>query len=155
MTVVVCDGAHVVVDSGGFSGDVVHRVQKWERTNGGIIIRVGNSMVSGALAEWYKKERSEFPNGAKLADGLAELIVVFVDVGGGLSALRYSTSEVPDVMMNEWAFGSGRDFAYGNLYGTHDAVNAAYAACHYSPHCALPLDVFTLINGKIKHEVRT
>jgi hypothetical protein len=140
--------------AGGFSGDVVHRVRKWERVNGVILIRVGNSMVSGALAEWYKKERSEFPNGAKLADGLAELLVVFLDIGDKLSALRYSTSEVPDVMLDEWAFGSGREVAYGNLYGTHDAINAAYAACHYAPHCALPLDVFTLINGRIEHEVR-
>lgn len=159
MTIVVCDGAQVAIDSGGSNGDVVHRIQKWEWiTEGDIVaVRVGNSMVSGALLEWYKGER-DFPSGAKLADGLAELIVFSgwaYNHSSMIEGRRYSTSEKPDILRDYWAFGAGRDFAYGNLYGTRDAVNAAKAACHYSPHCAMPLDVFTFRNGKLVHEVYT
>ena len=150
MTVVVYDGSTVAVDSGGSQDGTVHRIKKWYLSENEhvLIVRVGNSMVSGAMLEWWKGERSEFPNGAKLADGLAELIVFHAEG----TVLRYATSEQPDVIRKSCAFGSGKDFAYGALHWGANAKMAVEAACYYSVHCHTPIDTFLSREGKWVHE---
>lgn len=157
MTVVAFDGRRVAVDSGGSSNDTIHRVQKWElyENNTKLLVRVGNSMVSAALLEWYKGER-DFPNAAHLADGLAELLVFYLggivssgsaypyEYDGLIRCQRFSNSKTPDVIADACAFGSGKDFAYGALYCGAPAYQATAAACFYSPWCADPVHVFKL-----------
>ena len=150
MTLVVRKDNVLVVDSACTTELVQHRVQKWKFLGGeinSVAVMVGNPLVAGALLEWYELRDKDkaIPNAAKIADGVAELIVWH----GSRSVYRYSTSRIPQVCSASCAFGVGMDFAYGALHAGASALDAARAAAYYSPYVAAPFTSFVYEEGVV------
>lgn len=147
MTIIIIKHKQMVVDSGGAIGSLVHRVNKsqtLDRHNGkAVAAGYGVAAEASQLLNW-----SRSPSVVPFPFVKNAAMVVF----DGHSIELYERNPTPIRCKAPIALGTGAEVAYGALYAGADIVTAAKAACHYINGCALPLTLYTFVDGDILQE---
>lgn len=145
MSVVVWDGKTLAADRQVSDGSMVRtttkiRAIKTGKFKGHLIGAVGATATANLMMDWYEAgaNPSHFPyEYAKSSEMGASLIVITQDK----EIWRFDHLPVPIIMEDdEYATGSGRDFAYGAMSMGADAVQACEVACTHSTECGVAID---------------
>lgn len=146
MSVVVWDGKTLAADRQVTDGSMVRtttkiRVIKTGKFKGYLVGAVGATATANLMMDWFEAgARPEyFPYEYMKSDSLgASMVVITQDK----DIWRYDHLPVPIVMEDEeYATGSGRDFAYGAMSMGADAAKACEIACTHSTECGVAIDV--------------
>ena len=146
MSVVVWDGKTLAADRQVTDGSMVRtttkiRVIKTGKFKGYLVGAVGATATANLMMDWFEAgARPEyFPYEYMKSDALgASMVVITQDK----DIWRYDHLPVPIVMEDEeYATGSGRDFAYGAMSMGADAAKACEIACTHSTECGVAIDV--------------
>lgn len=145
MSVVVWDGKTLAADRQVSDGAMVRtttkiRAIKTGKFKGYLIGAVGATATANLLMDWFEAgaNPSHFPyEYAKSPELGASLIAITQDK----EIWRFDHLPVPIIMEDEeYATGSGREFAYGAMSMGADAVQACEVACTHSTECGVAID---------------
>lgn len=145
MSVVVWDGKTLAADRQVTDGSMVRsttkiRAIKTGKFKGYLMGAVGATATANLAMDWFESgaNPSHFPyEYMKNAEMGASLVVITQTK----EIWRFDHLPVPIIMEDEeYATGSGRDFAYGALSMGADAVQACEIACTHSVECGVAID---------------
>ena len=143
MTIIVCDGHSLVVDSAALMGGIVHSVQKFVYSKQYVAAAFGPQPVAASYLKWYANYRSDSslppPKFGTVNDPAG--LVVFTRLGE-LELMTVEATAFINVYPPKVALGDGAAFAYGALAHGANAYDAAKIACTYSPFCGGELHSF-------------
>lgn len=146
MSVVVWDGKTLAADRQVSDGSMVRTTTKIRQITTGkfkgyLIGAVGATATANLMMDWFEAGAKPefFPyEYAKSAEMGASLIVITQKK----EIWRFDHLPVPIIMEDdEYATGSGRDFAYGAMSMGADAAKACEVACTHSTECGVAIDV--------------
>jgi ATP-dependent protease HslVU (ClpYQ) peptidase subunit len=159
MSVVVWDGKTLAADRQVSDGSMVRtttkiRAIKTGRFKGYLMGAVGATATANLMMDWFETGAKPefFPyEYAKSAEMGASLIVITQKK----EIWRFDHLPVPIIMEDdEYATGSGRDFAYGAMSMGADATKACEVACTHSTECGVAIDViqWRKVNARTRPE---
>ena len=146
MSVVVWDGKTLAADRQVTDGSMVRtttkiRAIKTGKFKGYLMGAVGATATANLAMDWFEAgaNPSHFPyEYMKSSEMGASLVVITQDK----EIWRFDHLPVPIIMEDEeYATGSGRDFAYGALSMGADAAKACEIACGHSVECGVAIDI--------------
>lgn len=132
MSVIVWDGTTLAADMLAVNGNLKRKMTKVWRKGDMLIAGAGSAAGIQAMLEWVTSGASKetFPKLRETDD----VCLWVVNKNGAVA--KWEDSPYPLVYHDEqWADGSGRDFAYGALAMGADAVKAVEIACQYDAYC--------------------
>jgi len=144
MTIIVCDGHSLVVDSAALMGGIVHSVQKFVYSKQYVAAAFGPQPIAAAYLNWYPQHGSTrlYVNMPKFGGTDEPAGLVVFDRAGNLELLTVEATAFINVYPPKVALGDGAAFAYGALAHGANAYDAAKIACTYSPFCGGELHSF-------------
>lgn len=148
MSVIAWDGKTMAADKRAVIGGGFYRTTTK-------IFRVGNALVGYAgdadageeMLAWFDKDHADpklFPQSQRDKDGWAGLLVVW-EAG---EIWKYERTPFPiKFPPQQFAIGSGRDFAMAAMHLGKTAAEAVEVACALDPGCGNGIDMLTLPAG--------
>jgi ATP-dependent protease HslVU (ClpYQ) peptidase subunit len=144
MTVIVWDGVTLAADKQATQSDLARRVKKIRRIRGNLVGASGQWDLAQEMFDWFAQgaKRETWPATQRTDDKWVGLLVITPS----RKILKYESSPIPiDFTANRrYAFGSGRDFAYGAMEMGADARAAVLAASKFDINCGMGVDTLTL-----------
>ena len=146
MSVIVWDGKRLAADRQVSDGSMVRSTTKIRKITKGkfkgyLIGAVGATATANTLMDWFElgANPGQFPFEYAKSEMLGASLLVITQEK---EIWRFDHLPNPIVMEDEeYAHGSGRDFAYGAMSMGADAVMACEVACTHSTECGVAIDV--------------
>lgn len=144
MTIIVWDGVTLAADKQATQSDLARKVKKIRRIRGNLVGASGQWDLAQEMFDWFAQgaKREAWPATQRTDDKWVGLLVITPN----RKILKYESSPIPiDFTANKrYAFGSGRDFAYGAMEMGADARAAVLAASKFDINCGMGVDTLTL-----------
>lgn len=144
MTIIVWDGVTLAADRQATQSDIARKVKKIRRIRGHLVGASGQWDLAQEMFDWFAKgaKAEEWPASQRKDETWVGLLVI-TPKG---KILKYEQAPIPmDFSMNRnYAFGSGRDFAYGAMAMGADARDAVRVASQFCTGCGMGVDTLTL-----------
>lgn len=145
MTVIVWDGTTLAADRQATLGELRRAITKISQEGGYFFAFAGSHSVGLLLKAWFLDGRNPaaFPGDLVRSDEHNTTLYV-VDEKTGKTLCFESTHHPIEVEDKQWAFGSGRDFAYGAMSMGASAKEAVLIASQHCVTCGGGVDELTL-----------
>lgn len=143
MTTIAWDGRTLAADKAGDVGSLHITVTKIWRHGPMLMAGSGSAGCCNQMREWVKSgmNPNDFPASMKDKDCNCVFFIVFPDK----KVWRFESSHVPIELEDEqFAAGSGRDFALAAMHMGRDAVFAVELAAHFDPGTGRGIDTLVL-----------
>lgn len=146
MTVIAWDGKTLAADRRASLGNMHRTIHKLHRIGDCLCGSAGDSDMAQELLAWFRSgaEPKEFPPSQRDKDNWVGLLVVRPD--GDL--WRYERTPFPVVFpQQQFAIGSGRDFALAAMWCGKSAAEAVDIACRFDASCGNGVDTLSFVEG--------
>ena len=148
MTVIAWDGKTLAADKQATQSDMRRAVKKILKIKGNLLGASGDWDRAQEMFDWFAQgaDREKYPWFQKEDDKWVGMLVITPD----RRILKYERSPIPIDFSLEgvYAFGSGRDYAYGAMAMGANARKAVLIASRYDTGCGLGVDTLTLGGGR-------
>jgi len=141
VSVIAWDGRALAADKRACFGTVFRTTTKIFRVNGRLVGYAGDADSGEAMLAWYASGAipSDFP-ASQSTDSWSGLLVI--EPSGQI--IRYERTPHPlKFPPQQFAIGSGRDFAYAAMHLGKSAAEAVEVACVFDSGCGNGVDVLT------------
>ena len=142
MTVIAWDGKTLAADRRACLGNLYRTIHKLHRLSDCLCASAGGSDAAQELIAWFEAGRdpAAFPPSQRDKDSWAGLLVVWPDG----SLWRYERTPYPvKFPPQQFAIGSGRDFALAAMWLGKTAAEAVDVACRFDSSCGNGVDTLT------------
>lgn len=138
MTVIAFDGKTLAADKlATMGGGIGRAVTKIARHGDALLAITGSWDVGAEMREWWRAGADPVAFPVKAREDLATLIVFHAG-----RILVYASGPFPmEMVAQQCAFGSGRDYAEAAMYLGKSAREAVEVACVFQTDCGLGVDV--------------
>lgn len=144
MTVIVWDGVTLAADKQATQSDLGRKVKKIRRIRGNLVGVSGQWDLAQEMFDWFAQgaKREAWPATQRTDDKWVGLLVITPR----RRILKYESSPIPIdfTVERRYAFGSGRDFAYGAMAMGASAREAVLVASKYDINCGMGVDTLML-----------
>ena len=142
MTVIAWDGKSLAADKRAVSDTLIRTVAKLCRVGEALVAYAGDSDAGEEVLAWFRDghDPAKFPASQRDKTGWAGLLIVWPD--GTL--WKYERTPYPlKYPPQQFAIGSGRDFALAAMHLGKTAAEAVEVACVFDNGCGNGIDVLT------------
>lgn len=146
MTVIAWDGKTLAADRRACLGNMHRSIHKLHRVGEALAASAGDSDAAQELIAWLSAgaDPEKFPPSQRDKDNWASLLLVWPDG----SLWRYERTPYPAKFPpQQFAIGSGRDFALAAMWCGKSAAEAVDVACRFDSSCGNGVDTLTFGGG--------
>ena len=143
MSVIAWDGERLAADKRACLGTLIRTTTKIFRVGDALTGYAGDADGGEELLAWFKdgSDPAKFPPSQRDKDSWAGLLVIRRE---GSEILKYERTPYPiKFPPQQFAIGSGRDFALAAMRCGRDAVGAVDIACIFDTGCGNGVDVLS------------
>ena len=142
MSVIAWDGATLAADKRASLGGLYRTTTKVFRLGIALAAYAGDADAGEEVLAWFKDghDPAKFPAAQRDRDGYAGLLIVWPDK----TLWKFERTPHPiKYVPQQFAIGSGRDFALAAMYLGKTAAEAVEVACAFDSGCGNGVDVLT------------
>lgn len=142
MTVIAWDGKQLAADRRTSSGSLVRISTKIFRLGEALAGYSGDADAGEEIVAWFRDGHhpEKFPSSLRKDEGWGRLLIVWPD---GILWMYGRTPHPVKFPPQQFAIGSGRDFAHAAMYCGKNAPEAVEVACVFDSGCGNGVDVLT------------
>ncbi len=142
MSVIAWDGKRLAADKRCTLGTLIRTTSKLFHLGDALVAYAGDTDAGEEVLAWFKNghDPAKFPDSQRNADRFAELLIVWADG----TIWKYQRTPYPlKFPPQQFAIGSGRDFALAAMHCGKTAPEAVEVACVFDSGCGNGTDVLT------------